>query len=398
MLGPVGHHIEVVDSNVACICRFSRWTKRIHKAPAPGLDPIGYIKSLNKLISEGAFDILLPTHEQAWLFAAGRSLLPMNAPVAIASSQAFSLVESKIEFARLLDNADLPQPKWGLVNSSYELGEWEAPVYLKMPFSTAGMGVCRVLSTQDAESAFTAFREMGYQGPVMVQTAAEGQYAQAQALFDDGQLVAAHTSAQTAIGIGPSAAGRVSIDHPVVRRDVASLGKRLRWHGGLTLDYLYRDSEYAYIECNPRTVEPANAVASGVDLPGLQLQLSLGEHPEPVPPGRIGVRTHSSLAILLGTAAYQRSRIRVIREALRILSRHGKYKGSRECLTPIAHDFLSFLPLAIVAGRALVSPVTVQQFASSAVQAYSVTSEAIEQVIAMVRDNQGTDFLSGGQA
>ncbi len=138
----------------------------------------------------------------------------------------------------------------------------------------------------------------------MAQAAADGEYAQVQGLFDHGRLVAAHTSAETAVGIGPSAAGRVSVDHPFARRDIAKLGAYLNWHGGLTLDYLFRGSDRVYIECNPRTVEPANAAASGVDLPGLQLALSLGEHPDEAQIGQSGVRTHSSLGILLGTAAY----------------------------------------------------------------------------------------------
>ena len=127
VLGPAGHHIQIVNPNPLCICRFSRWTRRVHPTPAPGLDPMGYVEAVNALLSGGQFDVLLPTHEQAWLFAAGRSLLKPSAPVAVASEEAFSQVESKIKFARLLDDAGLPQPKWGLVNSDDELGSGKLP-------------------------------------------------------------------------------------------------------------------------------------------------------------------------------------------------------------------------------------------------------------------------------
>jgi hypothetical protein len=202
----------------------------------------------------------------------------------------------------------------------------------------------------------------------------------ADAYWDPARLIAAHTSVQAAVGIGPSAAGRVSVNHPFARRDVAILGERLKWHGGLTLDYLFRERDYGYIECNPRTVEPANATASGVGLPGLQLRLSVGEHPDPVPPGLEGIRTHSSLAILLGTAAYRRSRRAVLMEAIRLAFHWAPYKGSREWLTPVRQDFQSFIPLAFVAGRALFSPISIGPFAASAVKAYSVTPAAIERV------------------
>lgn len=393
VLGPAGHHIQIVNPNPLCICRFSRWTRRVHRTPAPGLDPMGYVEAVNALLSGGQFDVLLPTHEQAWLFAAGRSLLKPSAPVAVASEEAFSQVESKIKFARLLDDAGLPQPKWGLVNSDDELRKWKAPFYLKAPFSTAGTGVRRVSSAGDAESTFMALWAAGHEGPLMAQTAAEGKYAQVQALFDHGRLIAAHTSAQTAVGIGPSAAGRVSVNHPFARRDIAALGKRLNWHGGLTLDYFFRERDYAYIECNPRTVEPGNAAASGVDLPGLQLRLSVGEHPDPAPPGHEGVRTHSSLAILLGTAVYRHSRWAVLLEALRLAFRCGPYKRSRECLTPVLHDFPSLVPLAMVTGRALFSPISIEQFAASAVKAYSVTPEAIERVVKMASAAKGGDHV-----
>ncbi len=393
VLGPAGHRIEVVDPNPACICRFSRWTRRVHRTPAPGLDPIGYIEAVNALLSEGIFDVLLPTHEQAWLFAAGRSLLKPRAALAIASEEAFSQVESKIEFARLLDDASLPQPKWGLVNSAEELTKWKAPFYLKAPFSTAGTGVRRVSNAGEAESSFMGLQTAGHEGPLMVQTAAEGKYAQVQALFDYGRLIAAHTSAQTAVGIGPSAAGRVSVRHPFARRDIATLGKRLNWHGGLTLDYLFRERDYAYIECNPRTVEPGNAAASGVDLPGLQLRLSIGEHPDPVPAGQEGICTHSSLAILLGTAVYRRSRRAVLIEALRLAFRCGPYKRSRECLTPVLRDLPSLIPLAMVTGRALFSPIAIEPFAASAVKAYSVTSGAIERVVEMASTAKTSDHM-----
>ena len=393
VLGPAGHRIEVVDPNPLCICRFSRWTRRVHRTPAPGLDPIGYIEAVNALLSEGMFDVLLPTHEQAWLFAAGRTLLEPRAPVAVASEQAFARVESKIEFARLLDEVGLPQPKWGLVNSAEELRKWKVPFYLKAPFSTAGTGVRRVSNAGDAESTFMALRAAGHEGTLMIQTAAEGKYAQVQALFDHGRLIAAHTSAQTAVGIGPSAAGRVSIHHPFARRDIATLGKRLNWHGGITLDYLFHERDYAYIECNPRTVEPGNAAASGVDLPGLQLRLSVGEHPDPVSAGQEGVCTHSSLAILLGTAAYRGSRRAVLMEALRLAFHYGPYKRSHECLTPVFQDFPSSIPLAMVIGRSLFSPTTIERFAASAVKAYSVTPGAIERVVRMVSAVKGRDHV-----
>src|SRR5262249_56806023 len=98
-------------------------------------------------------------------------------------------------------------------------------------------------------------------------------------------------------------------------------------HGRLTLEYGFRGRDHVYIECNPRTVEPANAAASGVSLPELQLALSLGDRVEGLRVGRPGIRTHSSLAILLGTAAYARTRKAVLVELLPLVAHLGRSQG-----------------------------------------------------------------------
>ena len=77
--------------------------------------------------------------------------------------------------------------------------------------------------------------------------------------------------------MGGSAAARLSVDHATPREHIAVVGEALAWHGGLTLDYLHEDGSPQYIECNPRTVEPGNAAASGVNIPELQLRLTLGQ-------------------------------------------------------------------------------------------------------------------------
>jgi hypothetical protein len=133
-----------------------------------------------------------------------------------------------------------------------------------------------------------ALAELGLtSSELMVQTQASGVYCEVQALFDHGKLLAAHTSQQQASGMGGSAAARLSVDHDQPRGDVERLGAYLDWHGGLTLDYLFDGTSPTYIECNPRTAEPGNAVTSGVDIPELQVRLSAGRRVSPLPCARL---------------------------------------------------------------------------------------------------------------
>jgi hypothetical protein len=129
---------------------------------------------------------------------------------------------------------------------------------------------------------------------------------------------------ETRTGIGPSAAARLSVDHPISRRDICMLGETLTWHGGLTLDYLHEQGEPSYIEGNPRTVEPGNAGASGVNLPEFQVRLTLGERlPPPPRTGLAGVRTHGTIAVVLGAAAYGGTRQAVCAELGRAVLKAG---------------------------------------------------------------------------
>jgi hypothetical protein len=383
-LGPVGYHVEALDPDPLCIARLSRWVRKVHRCPASGSDPLGYLELVKRMVDERQIDVLLPTHEQAWLFAAARLLLS-GVPIAVADIASFGRVQSKIEFARLLDEIGLPQPHWLLVTDQSDLTELSFPYWLKTAFSTAGRGV-RLVSDKRSRAAAVDELLGEADGSVMAQAPAVGQYGQVQALFDRGRLVAAHTSVQVGTGIGPSAAARLSVDHARPRRDVAILGEVLAWHGGLTLDYLHWQGTPQYIECNPRTVEPANAAASGVNIPDLQVRLAMGEQlPSPPRVGTAGVRTHGTIALLLGAAAYQGSRRAVVAELERALMRRGCYHGSTEQLTPVLRDPPSGAALAFVIARALASPKQATRVASKAISRYSITPKTIETVATATR-------------
>jgi hypothetical protein len=254
----------------------------------------------------------------------------------------------------------------------------------RIAFSTAGRGV---RSVSDERSRADAERDLlqPTAGPAMAQAPASGQYGQVQGLFDHGRLVAAHTSVQTGTGIGPSAAARLSVDHPIPRRDIAALGEALAWHGGLTLDYLHHGGTPSYIECNPRTVEPANAAASGVNIPDLQVRLTLGGRLcGPVRTGRAGVRTYGTIALLLGAAAYGGTRRAVVSELVRAIARRGCYRAGSEQLTPVLRDPPSAAALAFVTAQALASPRRATELAGRTVERYSITAKTIDVLSAAV--------------
>lgn len=125
-LGPVGYQVEAVDPDPLCLARLSRWVRKVHRCPRSGADPLAYLEFVKRVVAERRVDVVLPTHEQAWLLAAAGPLLS-GVPVGVADTASFGRVQSKIELARLLDEVGLPQPRWRLVAEESDLGGWRFP-------------------------------------------------------------------------------------------------------------------------------------------------------------------------------------------------------------------------------------------------------------------------------
>jgi len=256
-------------------------------------------------------------------------------------------------------------------------------IRLKASFSTAGRGVRYVTSPGQAARAY---EELVTAGAVLAQQPATGTYAQVAGLFSHGQLVAVHTSELVGTGAGGSAAARISVDHRQPRADIEKLGRHLRWHGGLTLDYLHEGGTPQYIEANARTVEPGNAAAAGVNLPVLTIAISRGDSLPAVPvTGRPGVRSHSALALMIGAAERSGSRTAALRALAAGLVRRDWLKDSREVLTPLPADPLSLVPVVAVAAQLLLRPGRAQELAGAAVRDYAVPPAAVDIIRTQVR-------------
>src|SRR3954469_21112382 len=75
ILGLSGHHVEVCDPSAYCLARFSRFVRKFHHCPGLRSDPAGFLAFVENLLARERFDVLLPTHEQGFLFARARQRL-----------------------------------------------------------------------------------------------------------------------------------------------------------------------------------------------------------------------------------------------------------------------------------------------------------------------------------
>lgn len=360
VLGLAGHSIEICDSDPRCVGRFSRFVRRYHACPGLGVDPEGYLAFILAQLDTGGFDVLFPSHEQAFLFAKVRERLAAKIGLALPNFDSYQRAHSKVGFSRLLTELDLPQPQTRFAATARELSQARGfPFVAKMSVATASRGVAVVRNREELERTSAEFEAAGaFDDLVLMQELAEGPLERAQAVFCDGRLVGFHAYRQILEGGGGGDAIKQSVRRPLVRAHLARIGAHLDWHGALSVDYIVRpqDSMPLYIDCNPRLVEPVNAYLSGIDLPDLLVRISLGEKPADVADGREGVFSHMAIQGLLRTALRDGSRAALLAEGWRLSTCRPPYRDSQEELTPVRLDWKSSLPLALVATRLFVSP------------------------------------------
>ena len=111
ILGLSGHIVEVCDPS-----RFGAWrgfrdssenfiVARDCATIRPGIS--GFVEGL---LTAQHFDVLLPIHEQGFLFARVRERLEHRAGLALPGFDSYRAAHSKAGFSRLLDQLGLPQP------------------------------------------------------------------------------------------------------------------------------------------------------------------------------------------------------------------------------------------------------------------------------------------------
>jgi hypothetical protein len=360
ILGLAGHRIEVCDPGRYCLAWFSRFVAKFHHCPPMRDDPAGFLRFVEALLAVQHFDVLLPIHEQGFLFARMQRQFEGRIGLALPDFKNYRTAHSKAGFSRLLDRLGLPQPATQIVKSTGELRDAvRFPSVVKTSVGTASRGIWFVRDEADLASALQDLAAVGaFADEVLVQAFVTGTTEKAQGVFCRGELLGFHAFCQIAAGVGGGEAIKQSVSRPQLRMMLASIGEKLAWHGALSIDYLMPHDGVMplLIDCNPRLVEPMSAYLAGVDLVDLLLRVSLGELPKAAAASRADVRTHLALQALLGCASRGGSRRDILRECWHLLVGGGAYADSIEELTPVRLDWISAVPLAMIAIALLAVP------------------------------------------
>jgi hypothetical protein len=401
LLSRAGHSVEALCPEGLCLGRMTRHVRQVHRVPAIGRDPFGWLDAAIGIAARRRADLLLPVQEQVTAMSLARDRIEAAGLLtAVPGFGALIQVQDKVSAHRTLARIGLPQPPAVVATTAAELAavpELETshgtgiagglPVFVKMPIGTASAGVRRVGSRDELRrlaadcERLGVFADNGLGGGVLVQQPVAGSLVMVQSVFAHGELVAFHACERVREGTSGGASHKLGLHLPEAQEHMRRLGSALDWHGALSADVILGPDGPAFIDINPRLVEPVNAQASGVDLVRTLLEVARSGSARPQPPGRPGVRTHQLLLAVLG-AAQHGGRRDVARELADAVLRRGDYLASREELTPGGGDPLAALPVAVTGLATLIRPALWRYFTSGSTGAFSLTPEAWRQLTA----------------
>jgi hypothetical protein len=392
--------IDVLDPSPWCQCRFSSLVRRRIPCPQIAKDPVGYVRFVATLVQQHRYEVLFPTHEQVYVFSKFRDAFERHVGLAVPSFDAIGRVQSKSEFAVLMDELNLPTPASKIVHHKAELAaHQDFPCFVKLAHSTASLGVQMVSNALELRETVDHFEQAGAYSdgqPIVIQQPASGRQSHANAVFQNGRLVgiACADVLETGIGGGPSL--RRSALHPPVSEHLERFGRHLNWHGPISLEYFYDSDKQQplYIEANPRISESLNAQISGVNLCEAVVRIALGEHVDRLPEATPGVVSHNGFVLMIADAYNGASRRQLIKRLWNHWTRQGDYGTCESEMTRLREDKLSLIPATAVILQLLALPRSARGLAQGTVDNYSLPTTAAS-LIDELPDQALNDLLTG---
>jgi predicted ATP-grasp superfamily ATP-dependent carboligase len=288
------HHLALCRSTKWQAMMKSRWCGELLDIRDPRLDLEGFVTDLESLSS--SFDVMLPFGHVATVAASqyrDRLHLPMPTP----DYGILRYGHDKALTMRVCGELGIPHPRtWPAdhVPTRY-------PVVVK---ARKASGVARgVRYAQDPEELARSIREISsqrnigtiseYNDPI-IQEYVPGEIHDCVGIYQNGEPKAVMT--QRRIETVPISGGPGAYNQTTREPDLLSLTTGLLdeigWHGPFQAEWkLDPEGRYKLLELNPKmwgTMELA--MRAGVDVPGMALQISLGEEVEPLQGYRVGVK------------------------------------------------------------------------------------------------------------
>ena len=296
LLSQAGQRVEALSPDPLCLCQFTRHVRRVHRVPAYGADPLGWLDAALAIAARQHAQVLFPTQEQvAVISLAAQRLRDAGVLTAVPDFTALAAVQDKVTAFATLTRLGLPQPPATVAASSADLrSAGPLPLFVKTPIGTASAGVCQVITTGQLQRLAGQYEDDGVfaSGGVLAQQPVAGPLVMVQSVFARGELIGFHAAERTGEGASGGASHKRGIDLPAVREQVSVLGGALGWHGALSADVILSPGGRSSSTSTPAWSKPSTPTGPASTWSARCSTLRATAPPSPWATGRPGAQTH----------------------------------------------------------------------------------------------------------
>lgn len=251
LFASVGHTVFVADSLRAQLTKSSKTIKKSFLIHRPAFEYEAFIEDLIKIIQEEDVDLLVPTCEEVFYVAKGKSQLESYCNVFCPDLPLLLQLHHKYEFIKQAEERGLLTPPSFLIFNKKELThaleEIGDEAVLKPVYSRFGANVVFVNKNSMGNLQFP-------DGEYVVQKRIIGQPICSYSVFVEGELVA-HTQYKVEFSAGNSASIHFQhIEHPKIESWVKRFFAEEKVTGQFAFDFIETsEGELFPLECNPRS-------------------------------------------------------------------------------------------------------------------------------------------------
>lgn len=259
-----GHEVYVADSFSSQLTKASNGVKEAFTVHSPVHHFTSFIADLLKIVQERQIDLILPTCEEVFYVAKGKSVLEKYCNVFCPDLTYLLKLHQKYEFIKLVEEKGLLAPRSVFITSKEELpSAWEKigeEAVLKPVFSRFGSHITSFDKTSIPKLNFP-------NGEYVVQKKISGQPICSYSVLLEGEIVA-HTQYKVEFSAGNSAAIHFRhIEHSKIENWIRTFFDGEKVTGQFAFDFIETENgEIFPLECNPRATSGVH-LFSGLPLP-----------------------------------------------------------------------------------------------------------------------------------
>jgi len=280
---------------------YSRYSSGHFIYPSPFSNQEQFVECLIAKIKELKIDVLIPVNEELFLVAKFKDEIAKHVKMAVPEYSQILTAHNKDKWEPIASQLQIPVPKTFAIDRFLSdpglIAELPFPVLIKPKQGGGGWGIRRIDSVSEFKDFISAGSHEGQPWErFMVQELIEGDTLCVAMVFSRGELrgKVAYRQIREYPKFGGQATCRISVSNPNAESHFQRLLKYLGWHGVCQADFIVnKETQIPYlIDINPRFWGSlAQAIASGVDFPGLVYQIALKGDVVPVVDFKEGVIT-----------------------------------------------------------------------------------------------------------